>query len=123
MSEFPDLGILAENFKKSQNTMFKHKPLTVADVFDKLKEVGDVSGQSAAAHKKNKIRGLISASTGCEIRYLIRSLQKKLRIGLAEQSILVAIAHAFVYFKTPIDRQPAKDELDIAALSIKTAFW
>uniref|UniRef100_A0A6G3MEH7 DNA ligase 1 (Trinotate prediction) n=1 Tax=Henneguya salminicola TaxID=69463 RepID=A0A6G3MEH7_HENSL len=122
MNKFSDLGILAENCRTSQNTMFKHTPLNVSDVFEKLKEIGNITGQSSFAHKKNKIRGLITACVGCETRYLIRSLQKKLRIGLAEQSILVAIAHAFVYYKTPLDKQPSKEELDIAALTVKTAY-
>ncbi|KAI0735133.1 ATP-dependent DNA ligase [Earliella scabrosa] len=91
-----DLGLVAMNSKNSQKTLFKPKPLTLPTVFKNLKEIALSSGHSSQTKKVSIITKLLAACQGQEAKYIIRSLEGKLRIGNAERTVLVALAHAAV---------------------------
>lgn len=91
-----DLGGVAIASKKSQATMFRPKPLTVDVVFKRLVQIAKSSGHQSQSKKVNIIKELLVSCRGVEAKYLVRSLEGKLRIGLAEKSVLVALGQAFV---------------------------
>ena len=91
-----DLGVVAMASRGKQVTLMKPKPLTVSGVLKCLKEIALTSGDKAMNRKKDKIKTMLVAAQEKEAQYIVRSLQGKMRIGLAESTALVALAHACV---------------------------
>lgn len=109
-----DLGLVALASRKHQPTMFQAQTLTVPSVFKQLRDIALASGTKSQDKKLGIIKRLLAACTGEESKYLIRSLEGKLRIGLAEKTVLVAVAHA-VILTTLGDEAAAMDKEELAA--------
>ncbi|XP_076160549.1 DNA ligase 1 isoform X2 [Ptiloglossa arizonensis] len=135
LQQVGDLGIVAEGSRSNQRIMFQPAPLTVSNVYSKLKEIAQMTGSASLAKKLDKIQSLFIACRNTEARYLIRSLAGKLRIGLAEQSVLQALALACTM--TPPEQNSSaeilntskqmssdsfKQKLDETALILKTTY-
>ena len=117
--------------------MFQPAPMSVSSVFGKLKEISEFSGNKSMDQKVQKIQSMLVACKEAESRYLMRSLQGKLRIGMAEQSVLQALAHACVQTPPAQSSYPPeiltaykdassdkfKEALKEPDLKLKTAFW
>lgn len=97
--ETGDLGLIALQARNVQPTMFKPKALTVNAVFNNLKEIASTTGSSSQTKKINIIKRMLTASQGLEAKFLIRSLESKLRIGLAEKTVLISLAKALITFE------------------------
>ncbi|OAA71384.1 DNA ligase (Polydeoxyribonucleotide synthase) [Cordyceps fumosorosea ARSEF 2679] len=109
--EIGDLGLVALKSRSTQPTMFKPKPLTVRGVHQGLMGIATVTGNGAQGRKVDGIKKLLSASDAhtrgkvditqdkggpSEAKYIIRFLEGKLRLGLAEKTVLVSLAQAVV---------------------------
>lgn len=118
-NEIGDLGLVATKSRSNQPTMFAPKPLTVQSVFKGLLEIATMEGTGSQARKVSGIKKLLSsadaASAGkgkkpidinhekggpSEAKYIVRTLEGKLRLGLADKSVLVALAQAVVFHRT-----------------------
>ncbi|KAH0463174.1 hypothetical protein IEQ34_007756 [Dendrobium chrysotoxum] len=97
LQELGDLGLVAKASRSSQRVLYKPQRLTIAKVFDTFRAIAKESGKDSQDKKRSYIKGLLVAATDCEPLYIIRLLQSKMRIGLAEKTVLVALGQASVY--------------------------
>lgn len=91
-----DLAEIAQNNKKKQATLMKPKDLSIAHVFKVLKQIASMSGKEVMRRRIDLIKGLLRDAKGAETNFLIRALQGKMRIGVAEPTALTALSFAFV---------------------------
>ncbi|KAF2968894.1 hypothetical protein GQX73_g4693 [Xylaria multiplex] len=136
--EIGDLGLVAVKSRSTQPTMFKPKPLTVRGVHKGLMDVATVTGNGAQARKVDLIKKLLSAadahSTGrvdiskdkggpSEAKYLVRFLEGKLRLGLAEKTVLVSIAQAVISHELEQSgKAPTTTQMEEAEALLKSVY-
>ncbi|KAI5809197.1 hypothetical protein BZA77DRAFT_391812 [Pyronema omphalodes] len=89
-----DLGEVAMKSRNTQQTLFKPKPLTVKSVHAGLKDIATTVGTGGQTKKVAGIKKLLSAAQGDEAKYLVRGLEGKLRLGLAEKTVIVGLSQA-----------------------------
>eukprot|EP00743_Colponemidia_sp_Colp-15_P006011 GILK01006460.1.p1 GENE.GILK01006460.1~~GILK01006460.1.p1 ORF type:complete len:720 (-),score=188.31 GILK01006460.1:112-2007(-) len=92
--EAGDLGIVAESSRTTQMMLVKPQPLTIKKVFGDFMHIATDKGQNAMGKKKDRIKQLLVASKECEAKFIVRSLQGKMRMGVASASVLSALAAA-----------------------------
>jgi DNA ligase-1 len=59
-----------------------------------FREISHTEGVKSTEKKRALIQKLLVAAKDVEAGFLVRSLQGKLRIGLAQATVLTALAHA-----------------------------
>eukprot|EP00578_Thalassiosira_sp_NH16_P002757 CAMPEP_0181131290 /NCGR_PEP_ID=MMETSP1071-20121207/30342_1 /TAXON_ID=35127 /ORGANISM="Thalassiosira sp., Strain NH16" /LENGTH=1048 /DNA_ID=CAMNT_0023217465 /DNA_START=142 /DNA_END=3288 /DNA_ORIENTATION=+ len=97
-----DLGNVAMTAKGKQRTLVGFgrvsgpRRLSCREVLKVFKEIANTSGSQSQKWKVDKIKSLLVRAKGFEPKYIIRGLQGKLRIGIAQTTVLASIAHAVV---------------------------
>ena len=91
-----DLGETAQKFlaKKTQLT-FSQEPLTVEKVYDTLDKMAKSIGAGSMDQKINLLAGLLSNATHKEAKYIVRTVTGELRLGIADMTVLDALAIAY----------------------------
>ncbi|MBI4258272.1 MAG: ATP-dependent DNA ligase [Thaumarchaeota archaeon] len=79
---------------KTQTTLFS-QTLTVQTVYDTFDKVAKTTGPGSLDYKIRSFASLINNATPLEAKYLLRTATGKLRLGIADYTVLDALAEAF----------------------------
>jgi len=96
-----DLGLVAEKLREKRAatlldfTTTKTQERDVVSVFNELLKIANTSGEGAQDTKIKLLAKLISELNGAEVRYVVRMASGDIRIGVADQTIIDALAAAF----------------------------
>jgi len=139
-NEIGDLGLVAAKSRSNQPTMFKPRPLTVRGVHDGLMAIATIGGHGSQGNKIAGIKKLLSAadahlagkgSKGIDItkdkggaseaKYIVRTLEGKMRLGLAERTVLVSLAQAMIMHESP-KKVPSTEQLAKGEAMLKSVY-
>lgn len=138
-NEIGDLGLVAAKSRSKQPTMFKPKALTVAGVHKGLLVIATIEGHGSQGRKVDGIKKLLSAADAAtagkavdiekdkggpsEAKYIVRTLEGKLRLGLAEKTVLVALAQAMIFHEMSQEGKiPSTADLAKAESTLKSVY-
>ncbi|KAM9895615.1 hypothetical protein OXX69_010939 [Metschnikowia pulcherrima] len=122
--EVGDLGLVAQRSRSGQPPMFKPTALDVDTVFENLTKIAKATGKDSQSKKIGIINKMLTSCDmkSSEAKFLIRSLEGKLRIGLAEKTVLVSLAQAFLNYENKSSKRLASETLSKAEDVIREAF-
>ncbi len=91
-----DIGLLAEAIigSKKQMSLFQ-EPLTLDRVFGNLEKIARAGGRSSQDLKLKLIAEMLHDSTPLEARYITRILCGKMRLGIADMTVIDALSYLF----------------------------
>ncbi|MCS7116748.1 MAG: ATP-dependent DNA ligase [Nitrososphaerales archaeon] len=91
-----DIGLVAENILKNkvQTTLFS-TPLTVEDVYATFERMAKSVGEGSIEIKLRNLSRLLNDATPLEAKYIMKMVTGRLRLGIADYTVLDALAIAY----------------------------
>jgi len=94
--ECGDLGLTASNILKIKTqTTFTTEKITVERVYETLFKIAKLEGKGSQDLKMKYISSLLNDATPLEAKFLLKILLGTLRLGIAENTVMDALAIAF----------------------------
>lgn len=110
-----DIGVVALKSRSKQRVMFKPKRLTLLEVWKELNEIAKSEGTNSQSKKISIINRLLTACEGTEAKFLMRTLEGKLRINFGEKSIIVALSKAIIEWQMKQKKKKITPEMIVQA--------
>jgi DNA ligase-1 len=91
-----DLGLTAEKFSSDRRqASLVTETLTVRKIYETFDKISRLTGPGSVEHKIRQLCGLLLNASGREAKYVIRTAVGQLRLGVADMTILDALAMAY----------------------------
>jgi DNA ligase-1 len=93
--EIGDLGLVAVQLKANSSKRkndINNSILSVRNVFDSLMEIAKESGQGSQERKITGLAGLLEILSAEEVKYVVRIVLGRLRLGFSDKTILDALS-------------------------------
>src|SRR5213594_3955496 len=91
-----DLGLVAEDaISARRQKPLESIPLTVAKVYENLDAIARESGEGSQERKVRLLSDLLGTATPREAKYIVRMVVGQMRLGIADMTIVDALAAAF----------------------------
>ncbi|KAI4389328.1 hypothetical protein MLD38_001564 [Melastoma candidum] len=92
-----DLGDVAQECRQTQSLLSRPSPLLIRDVFFILHKISSQTGSGSTHRKKSLIMSLMRSCREMEMKFIVRTLVRNLRIGAMMRTILPAFAQAVAW--------------------------
>ncbi|XP_027153946.1 DNA ligase 6 [Coffea eugenioides] len=117
-----DLGDVAQLCRTTQPLLVPHAGLTVRGVYSVLRKISLQTGSGSTARKKNLIVNLMRSCREMEMKFLVRTLVRNLRIGAMMRTVLPALAQAIVITSSEGPVENLKDHLQCLSSAVVDAY-
>jgi len=108
-----DLGLVAEDaIAARRQKPLEATPLTVAKVYANLDAIAQESGAGSQERKIRLLVDLLGSATSREARYIVRMVVGKMRLGVADMTIVDALAATFA---TKADRDRVERAYNVSS--------
>ncbi|KAK2196124.1 bifunctional DNA ligase [Babesia duncani] len=107
LKQHEDLGIVASLNSCTNQTLVKMPDLTIASVLEQIRSLATPVGKNAKNKKKDIIKRMLTCADRNAAKYIVRTLQEKLRVGVNSHTIFICLADAAYLTKSAKGDEPA----------------
>ncbi|KAL5571330.1 hypothetical protein UlMin_020927 [Ulmus minor] len=120
-NDLGDLGDVAQACRQTQTLLAPPSPILIKDVFSVLRKISVQTGSGSTLRKKNLIVNLMRSCREKEMKFLVRTLVRNLRIGAMMRTVLPALAQAVLMNSSPNFHERTAESLKDELQSISAA--
>ncbi|KAL2522198.1 DNA LIGASE 6 [Forsythia ovata] len=117
-----DLGDVAQLCRQTQSLLAPPPVLTIQGVYSVLRKISVQTGSGSTIRKKSLIMNLMRSCREKEMKFIVRTLVRNLRIGAMMRTVLPALAQAIVINSADTVAECLKDHLQRLSGAVVEAY-